>query len=122
TGVQTCALPISFRAAVGAGAKLMMTAHVAVPALNGGLELPATLSPAIIRGLLRGDLGFQGVVITDAMDMKAIGQGAGLVIDAITAAAAGVDMLLLQSDSAESQAVYAGLLQAAQRALLPADD
>ncbi len=111
-----------FRAAVAAGARLMMTAHVAVPALNGGLELPATLSPAIIRGLLRRDLGFQGVVISDAMDMKAIGQGAGLVIDAIAAAAAGVDMLLLQSDAAESEAVYAGLLQAARRGLLAAED
>jgi beta-N-acetylhexosaminidase len=111
-----------FRAAVSAGARLMMTAHVAVPALTGGLELPATLSSAIIRGLLRRNLGFQGVVITDAMDMKAIGQGAGLVIDAIAAAAAGVDMLLLQSDSAESETVYAGLVQAAHRALLAADD
>ncbi len=111
-----------FRAAVEAGARLMMTAHVAVPALSGGLELPATLSPAIVRGLLRRDLGFQGVVITDAMDMKAIHQGAGLIIDAIAAAAAGVDMLLLQSDSAESDAVYAGLRQATDRALLSAED
>jgi beta-N-acetylhexosaminidase len=111
-----------FRAAVNAGARLVMTAHVAVPALNGGLEIPSTLSPAIIRGLLRRDLGFQGVVITDAMDMQAIQQGSGLVIDTIAAAAAGVDMLLLQSDSQESEAVYAGLVQAAHRGLLSAAD
>jgi beta-N-acetylhexosaminidase len=111
-----------FRAAVNAGARLVMTAHVAVPALSGGLELPATLSPTIIRGLLRHDLGFQGVVITDAMDMKAIRQGSWLVIDAIAAAAAGVDMLLLQSGSEQTEAVYAGLLQATERALLSVED
>jgi beta-N-acetylhexosaminidase len=111
-----------FRAAVSAGAKLVMTAHVAVPALNGGLELPSTLSPAIIRGLLRRDLGFDGVVISDAMDMKAIEQGAGLVIDVIAAAAAGVDLLLLQGDSDQTGAVYSGLLQAAQRGLLSGAD
>ncbi len=111
-----------FRAAIGAGARLMMTAHIAVPALSGGLELPATLSPAIVRGLLRRDLGFEGVVISDAMNMQAMRQGAGLAIDAIAAAAAGVDLLLLQNDSAETEAVYAGLVQAAQRALLAADD
>ena len=107
-----------FRAAIHAGARLMMTAHVAVPALSGGLELPATLSPAIIGGLLRRKLGFEGVVITDAMNMVAMRQGAGLPIDAIAAAAAGVDLLLLQNDSRETEAVYAGLVQAAQRALL----
>ena len=111
-----------FRAAVDAGAKMVMTAHVAVPALNGGLELPSTLSPAIIRQLLRRDLGFEGVVISDAMDMKAIEQGAGLVIDAITAAGAGVDLLLLQGDSDQTDAVYAGLLQATRRGLLSAAD
>ena len=103
-----------FRAAIGAGARLMMTAHIAVPALSGGLELPATLSPAMIRSLLRRDLGFEGVMITDAMNMQAMRQGSGLPIDAIAAAAAGVDLLLLQNDSDETEAVYAGLVQAAR--------
>jgi beta-N-acetylhexosaminidase len=111
-----------FEAAIRAGAKLVMTAHVALPALSGGLDLPATLSPAILRGLLRHDLGFGGVIITDALDMKAIRQGSGLAIDAIAAVAAGVDMLLLNSDDDERQMVYAGLLQATRRTLLSTEE
>lgn len=72
-----------FAAAIRAGAKLVMTAHVALPALSGSADLPATLSPAILRGPLRREPGFERVMITDALDMKAIRQGSGLVIDAI---------------------------------------
>ena len=113
---------LPFQAAIAAGAKLMMTAHVALPALNDGIELPTTLSPALVRGLLRHDLGFDGVIITDALDMQAISQGSGLVIDTIAALAAGVDMLLLNVAGAEQRAVYAGLLQATRRTLLSAEE
>ena len=107
-----------FVAAVQAGVRLIMTAHVALPALNDGLHLPATLSPKILRGLLRDELGFAGVIVSDAMDMRAIEQGPGLVIDAITALSAGVDLLILNHTAAEQHTVYAGALQAARRALL----
>jgi beta-N-acetylhexosaminidase len=113
---------LPFRAAVAAGARLVMTAHVALPALNGGIDLPTTLSPAVVRGLLRRDLGFEGVIITDALDMQAINQGSGLVIDTIAAVAAGVDVLLLNVAGTEQQAVYAGLLQATRRTLLSSDE
>jgi beta-N-acetylhexosaminidase len=75
---------------------MMMTAHIALPALNGGSDMPATLSAAVLRGLLRHELGFEGVIISDAMEMRAIEQGEGLGIDAIAAVVAGVDLLLLQ--------------------------
>ncbi|HZU21935.1 MAG TPA: glycoside hydrolase family 3 N-terminal domain-containing protein, partial [Terriglobales bacterium] len=59
-----------FQAAIDAGAKLVMTAHIVLPALNGGTDTPATLSPQILKGLLRKKLGFDGVIVTDAMDMN----------------------------------------------------
>ena len=62
---------LPFIAAIKAEARLMMTAHVALPALDGGRDdLPATLSPAIVRRLLRRELGFEGVIITDALNMQ----------------------------------------------------
>ena len=111
-----------FLAAIRAGARLVMTAHLAMPALAGGKSLPATLSPAILKDLLRGEIGFQGVVISDAMNMGAIRQGPGLAIDAIAAVAAGVDLLLLTSEPGTLEGVSEGLLQAAQRGLLAEDE
>jgi beta-N-acetylhexosaminidase len=98
-----------------------MTAHIAVPAL-GGNDLPSTLSPAVLRAMLRERLGFGGVVVSDAMDMGAITQGQGLVIDAIAAAAAGVDLLLLIGDVPLLERVHAGLAQATRRGLLSPED
>ncbi|HZG89293.1 MAG TPA: glycoside hydrolase family 3 N-terminal domain-containing protein, partial [Pseudonocardia sp.] len=60
---------VPFRAAIAAGAQCVMTAHIRVPALTG--ELPATLSSAALHTLLRTELGFPGVVVTDALDMHA---------------------------------------------------
>jgi beta-N-acetylhexosaminidase len=74
-----------FRAAIQAGVRLMMTAHIVFPALNGGTNLPATLSQNILGGLLRRKLGFNGLIVSDAMDMHAIEQGPGLVVDALAA-------------------------------------
>lgn len=115
--LQRVELP-PFEAAIQAGARLVMTAHVALPALNDGLDLPATLSEAILKGLLRGELGFEGVIVSDAMDMKAIRQGPGLAIDAIAAVRAGVDLLLLSGDIEEQRMIYAAVLQAVRRGLL----
>jgi beta-N-acetylhexosaminidase len=113
---------LPFAAAVQAGVKLVMTAHIALPAFNQGLSLPSTLSPAILKGLLRGELGYQGVIVTDAMNMNAIQQGPGLVIDALAACAAGVDLLLLDEVEENQKNVFAGLVQAVQRGLLSKED
>jgi beta-N-acetylhexosaminidase len=109
-----------FRAAIRAGVRLVMTAHIVLPALNGQNDVPATLSAPILRGLLRRRLGFDGLVVTDAMDMRAIDQGLGLVVDAIAAVAAGVDLLLFNHDPSRQEAAHAGLVQAARRGLLSA--
>ena len=109
-----------FRAAIDAGVKLMMTAHVGLPALTGRADLPATLSPQIMDGYLRQHLGFEGLLITDALDMKAITQGAGQIVDVIAALRAGVDLLLLTGDPQVQERLYGGLQLALSRDLLHA--
>ena len=87
-----------FEFAIRSGTKMVMTAHLALPAIDGLNAPPATLSPAILKNLLRGQLGFDGVIITDAMDMHAIPQGKALGANAVRAALAGADLLLLTTD------------------------
>jgi len=103
-----------FKAAVGAGVQMVMTAHIALPAVDGRTDVPATLSPAVLGGLLRQQLGFQGVIVTDAMNMHAIRQGEALGEQAVRAARAGADLLLMGEVAEDHRRVYAGLLQAAQ--------
>lgn len=101
-----------FKAAIRSGVRLVLIGHIGLPELNEGLDIPATLSPQVIGGLLRQDLGFEGLIVTDAMDMKAIQQGPGLASDAVAAVRAGVDLLLLTGSFEEQRMVYAALLQA----------
>ena len=63
-----------FRAGIAAGVDLVMSSHVAVPALTGDPRQPATLSRAVMSDLLRAELGFAGVTISDALDMGALAQ------------------------------------------------
>ena len=79
-----------FAAGIAAGAAAAMTGHLLVPALDP--TLPATLSPAILGGALRGRLGFQGALFSDALDMRAIADGWGVPEAAVLAMAAGVDV------------------------------
>jgi beta-glucosidase-like glycosyl hydrolase len=81
-----------FRAGAAAGAGAMMTAHVVYPALDA--ERPATFSPAVLRDLLRGTLGFGGVCITDALEMKGATGARTPDAAAAEAFAAGSDLLL----------------------------
>jgi beta-N-acetylhexosaminidase len=87
-----------FRAAIAAGVDAIMTAHVLVPALD---ELPATLSREIVGGLLRDELGYDGLVIADALEMKAVSESYGIERSAVLALAAGVDALLIGHDLGE---------------------
>ena len=88
------ALP-PFRAAIEAGARAIMTAHLSVPALDAG---PATLSRRVITGLLREQLAFGGLVVTDALEMRAISGTVGVRQAAVMALAAGADALCLGRD------------------------
>ncbi|WP_214322219.1 glycoside hydrolase family 3 protein [Nonomuraea sediminis] len=84
---------VPFAAAVEAGTRSIMTAHVAVPSVTG--DVPATLSGAALTELLRGELGYDGVVVTDALDMHAITESVGLAGGAVQSLAAGSDLLCL---------------------------
>jgi beta-N-acetylhexosaminidase len=87
-----------FRAAIAAGTRLVMSAHVAVPAVTGDASVPATLAPAVMHDLLRGELGFEGVTISDALDMRALAQGEAQADLVRAAVNAGVDLLLCAAD------------------------
>jgi len=89
---------VPFKAAIHAGAGLVMTAHIALPAVAGDSTTPATLSPRIITGLLRDSLGFGGVTITDAMTMEGVGKGYTTEQSSVLAVQAGADILLKPSD------------------------
>ena len=84
-----------FRAAVAAGMGGVMTAHVAVPALSGGQSGPSTLSPLVMTDLLRNEMGFQGLLFTDAMDMRAISRRYRSGEAAVRALEAGADVILM---------------------------
>jgi beta-N-acetylhexosaminidase len=100
-----------------------MTAHIVMPALNGGSnELPATLSHKILRDLLRHKMRFNGVIVSDALDMHAMEQGSGYVAETMAAAAAGIDLLLFNHDLSRVEPACSNLLQAARRGLLSADE
>lgn len=114
---------LPFRAAVESGVRLVMTAHIVVPALNGGSnELPATLSPEILRDLLRRKMRFSGVIVSDALDMHAMEQGHGYVAETMVAVAAGIDLLLFNHDLSRVEPAWSNLVQAARRGLLSADE
>jgi beta-N-acetylhexosaminidase len=88
---------VPFKAAIEANVDAIMTAHIAVPALAPP-DLPATLSPAILTDLLRKQLGFKGLVITDALDMGGVAQGFSGADAAVRALEAGADTLLMPAD------------------------
>ncbi len=109
-----------FRAAVQADVRMVMTAHLAIPAVDGPNAPPATLSPKVINGLLRRELGFDGVVVSDALDMRAIQQGDALREEVLRAASAGVDLLLLTGDPLDHARAHEALSQAVAAGRIPA--
>jgi beta-glucosidase-like glycosyl hydrolase len=108
---------VPFRRAVAAGVASVMTAHVAYPALDHS-EIPATYSGPIVQGLLRGDMGFDGLVVTDALVMEGALQGLDETGGAVRALRAGCDLLLYPNDVA---AVARALGSAAAVGALDAD-
>jgi beta-N-acetylhexosaminidase len=86
---------VPFRAAIDAGVRSIMTAHIVVRSLG---EAPATMSRELLHDLLRTELGFGGLVVTDALEMKAISETVGVEGGAVRAIAAGADALCLGHD------------------------
>jgi beta-N-acetylhexosaminidase len=89
---------VPFRAAIRAGVPLVMTAHIALPAIVDR-ETPATLAPGIIHDLLRDTLGFGGLTVTDALTMEGVGKGYSVEESAVQAVRAGSDVLLMPRDT-----------------------
>lgn len=86
-----------FRRLIASDVASVMTAHLLVPALDP--EKPATLSAAVLTDLLRRDLGFRGLVVTDALVMEAISQRVGAAEAAVQAFEAGADLILMPADA-----------------------
>lgn len=87
---------VPFQAAIDAGAPAIMPGHIVVDALDP--DRPATVSPEVITGLLRDDLGFGGLIVTDALNMGAITSTSSTQHPAVQALQAGVDVLLMPPD------------------------
>ena len=86
---------VPFAAAVAAGVPAIMTAHIIFPSLSGSQHVPATLSRDILTGLLRRQLGFEGLIITDCLEMRAIKDNYGPEEAAVAAVNAGADIVLM---------------------------
>jgi beta-N-acetylhexosaminidase len=85
---------VPFRAAIAAGVSAIMTGHLQIPALEPDADTPATLSPAILTGLLRQRLAFDGLIVTDGMDMAGVTARYAPGEAAVRAVLAGTDCIL----------------------------
>lgn len=104
-----------FAAGIEAGAKIVMTSHIIFSALDS--ERPATLSPSILGDLLRGELGFEGLVVSDSMNMRSMKRNYDPADAAIQAFKAGVDLMMLAEEHYDHDAAQ---YLANQRALIRA--
>jgi beta-glucosidase len=98
-----------FQQAIAAGVASVMTAHLMLPALDS--ERPATLSKPVLTGLLRRELGFEGLIVTDALVMDAITGRYGAGEAAVLALEAGADLVLMPADAGAAIAAIAAALQ-----------
>jgi beta-N-acetylhexosaminidase len=110
---------VPFGAAIAAGAQALMTSHILLPQIDA--EQPATLSPAVLGGLLRRDLGFDGVIVSDALDMAGASGTLGIPAAAVAALAAGCDLLCIGTENTAEQLdeIEAAILAAARAGTLP---
>jgi beta-glucosidase-like glycosyl hydrolase len=108
---------VPFRAGIAAGADAVMIAHIEMPALDPAPETPATLSRPIVTGLLRGELGFDGLVYTDSMSMDAVTKMLPPGEAAVRAVEAGNDVVL---HSPDDDAALAAIKAAVEKGEIPA--
>jgi beta-N-acetylhexosaminidase len=101
-----------FKAAIKAGVDSIMTAHICVSALESRKGIPATLSYNILTNLLREELGYTGVIITDCLEMKAIDDNFGTVEGSIMAIEAGADIVLVSHSLDKQKAAINAVVKA----------
>lgn len=111
---------IPFRAAIEAGVGAIMTAHLIAPAFD---DVPATLSRKLLTGLLREGLGYDGLVISDALEMRAVADLVGVEEAAVRSIAAGADALCVGHDLHEEavERIHGALVQAVRDGRLPSE-
>lgn len=109
---------VPFKAAIEAGVASIMTAHILIPSLDA--EVPATLSPRIVDGLLKQQLGYDGLVLSDDLEMKAISGRYGMSEATVMAIAAGCDAVLMcgTDQDVQAQAIEA-VIRAVEDGTLP---
>jgi beta-N-acetylhexosaminidase len=109
-----------FRAAITAGARTVMTSHIVVPRIDP--TGPATFSAPVLSGLLRGELGFTGAIVSDALDMQGASGEIGIAAAAVRALAAGVDLLCIGTRNTDQQlaAIEAAIVAAVETGALSA--
>ncbi len=90
-----------FAAVIAAGARTIMTSHILLPQIDP--ENPATLSATVLQGVLREELGFEGVIVSDALDMKGASGDVGIPEAAVLALAAGCDLLCIGTENTDAQ-------------------
>ena len=108
---------LPFKAGIDAGVHCVMVSHVSAPNITGD-DTPCSLSGEVITNLLRGELGYNGIVITDAMDMSAITEYYGADEAAVMALKAGADMVLMPEDF---ETAYEGVLAAVREGVITED-
>ncbi|MEO6944723.1 MAG: beta-N-acetylhexosaminidase [Lacisediminihabitans sp.] len=94
---------LPFEAAIAAGSRTIMTSHILLPQVDA--TGPATFSSVILQGLLRRELGFDGVIVSDALDMKGASGEIGIAGAAVRAIAAGCDLLCIGTENTDEQLV-----------------
>ncbi len=105
-----------YKAGLASGADAVMTAHIELPALDAGAFAPSSLSEAVITGLLRGEMKFDGLIYTDSMGMDAVSKALTPGDAAVRAVQAGNDVVLHSPDDA---AAFAGIKAAVERGEIP---
>lgn len=110
---------LPYRVGIDAGLATIMTTHTVISELDS--EYPATLSPVVVNKLLRDELGFEGVVTTDCMEMKAIADNFGTGESAVLAMLAGVDIVLFSHTRELQEAAYEAMIEAAESGRVPED-
>jgi beta-N-acetylhexosaminidase len=107
-----------FRAAIAEGVASIMTAHILIPALDP--DRPATLSPVIVDGMLKKQMGYEGLVLSDDLEMKAIASHYGIPEATVAAVAAGCDAVLMCGSDVETQvAALEAVIRATEDGSLP---
>jgi beta-N-acetylhexosaminidase len=109
---------LPFRAAVAEKVEAIMTAHVTFPALDPTAGLPATLSAPVLTGLLRQDMGYQGVIVTDSLAMRALADRWGFAEATVRSIEAGADLVLALGPFAQQLEALKGLVEAVRQGRL----